>query len=357
MEFRFAPHAWPTRIVFQWKICKESGEMMTSRERVLRALEFNEVDRVPIEVSLGPEMEARFPSDVSSPRYTFGPGKSRGRSFVKGRYMDLWGCFWEAAENGVCGESVDHPLRKDWSALADFQPPWDVLEQADVSLVNGDCAGSDRFMIPMWGGGANLFERMQHLRGTEQLLMDLAYLEPEVYQLRDMVHDYFLRQLGLWMKTDVDAIHLHDDWGTQQSMLISPVLWREFFKPVYKDYCDLAHRHGKKVLMHSDGFIMDIIPDLIEIGLDALNAQIFCMDIEQLGERFRGRICFWGEIDRQYLLTRGTPEEVRAAVRRVAKAFMPEKKTGVVGMCFGGLGGTDHKWENMVAVYDEWSKI
>jgi len=327
---------------------------MTSRERIIRALEFEEVDRIPIDIWMGAEVESRYPSDISAPRYYFGPGRSWGQSGIKGRYMDVWGCLWEVAEDGVCGESVDSPLRKEWSALASFQPPWDVLDQADLSQVNGDCARSQKFMIPMWAGGANLFERMQHLRGTEQLLMDLAYLEPEVYRLRDMVHEFFMRQFALWMKTDIDAIHLHDDWGTQLSLLISPALWRDFFKPIYREYCDLAHRHGKKVLMHSDGFIMEIIPDLIEIGVDAINAQIFCMGIEMLAERFRGKICFWGEIDRQYLLTRGTEEEVREAVRHVARVFMPEKRTGIVGQCHNGK---DHKLENMIAVYDEWSRI
>jgi hypothetical protein len=304
---------------------------------------------------LGGEIKELYPPDVSEPPYTFGPGRSWGVEGVKGRRMDAWGCLWEAAEDGVTGECVDSPLRQDdWSALERFQPPWDVLEQADLSHVNASCAKSDKFMIPMWNGGANLFERMQHLRGTEQLLMDLAYLEPEIYRLRDMVHEYFMRQFELLVKTDIDGIHLVDDWGTQQTLLISPVLWRDFFKPMYKDYCDLARQHGKKVLMHSDGVIQDILPDLIEIGVNAINAQIFCMDIENLAERFRGKICFWGEIDRQYLLTQGTVEEVRAAVRRVARAFMPDKKTGVVGMCYWGK---DHKLENMRAVYDEWSKI
>jgi len=327
---------------------------MTSRERIKCALDFKLVDRIPIENPLSGESQERFPTDMSQPRYSYGPGRSRKQEHGSRRYTDVWGCVWDAAEDGVCGEVVESPLRADWSALAHFQPPWDVLEQADLSHVNQSCAGSDKFIIPMWGGGANLFERMQHLRGTENLFLDLAYLDPEIYRLRDMVHDYYCRQIKLWVDTDVDAIHLHDDWGTQQALLISPALWREFFKPLYKDYCDLAHSKGKYVVMHSDGFIQDILPDLIEIGVNAINAQLFCMNIESLGERFRGKMCFWGEIDRQYLLTRGSVEEVRAAVRRVAKAFMPEKKTGVVGQLHWGK---DHKYENMVAVFDEWSKI
>ena len=326
---------------------------MTSRERVTKALRFEEVDRIPIENGFS-ALQAKYPSDVAEPPYRYPSGRSHGEQNSKGWYMDLWGCGWEAGEDGVCGEVKESPLMDGWGGLKTFQPPWEVLDGADLSQVNRACAESGKFMISKWASMPNPFERMQHLRGTEQLFMDLALLEPELFELRDKVHAYFLRQMDMWTRTDVDGVQLVDDWGSQEALLISPTLWRSFFKPLYKDYCDLAHSRGKLVLMHSDGFILDIIPDLIEIGVDALNAQIFCMPIETLGERFAGKICFWGEIDRQRLLTSGTPEEVRQGVRRVARAFLKERRTGVVGQCFWGK---DHRPENCEAVYDEWSRI
>lgn len=91
------------------------------------------------------------------------------------------------------------------------------------------------------------------------------------------------------------------------------MLWRKMFKPLYQDYVDIAHRQGKYIFMHSDGYIMDIIPDLVEMGVDALNSQLFCMDIAELGRRFKSKMTFWGEIDRHYLLPYGTTEEIRPA--------------------------------------------
>lgn len=76
---------------------------------------------------------------------------------------------------------------------------------------------------------------MQFLRGTENLLMNLAYGEDKVYKLRDMLHEFFVREMEMWADTDVDGISFMDDWGTQKTLLISPILWREFFKPLYKD--------------------------------------------------------------------------------------------------------------------------
>jgi hypothetical protein len=312
---------------------------LTSRERVWRALRFQEVDRIPIENSFGGELELRYPADVARPPCRYPSGRSWGVENVKGRRMDIWGCVWESGEDGVCGEVKQSPLQTDWTGLDQYQPPWEVLDGADLSQVNSACAASTRFMLPMWGDlGNSPFERMQHLRGTEQLLMDLADLEPELYRLRDLVHAYFMRQVAMWCRTDVDAIHLADDWGTQRLLLISPALWREFFKPLYRDYCRVAHAHGKAVLMHSDGYIIDIIPDLIEIGINAVNAQLFCMPIETLAERFAGKICFWGEIDRQRLMPNGTTDEIRQAVRRVAAAMLRDRRTGVVGQRFDGKG-------------------
>ena len=106
---------------------------------------------------------------------------------------------------------------------------------------------------------------------------------------------------------------------------------------------------GKYAFMHADGFITDIFPDLVEIGLDAVNAQLFCMDIEDLGRRFSGRITFWGEIDRQHILARGTRNEVFAAVERVRRAL--DRRGGVIAQCEFGIGAGPG---NVFSVFEAW---
>jgi hypothetical protein len=115
----------------------------------------------------------------------------------------------------------------------------------------------------------------------------------------------------------LEIFGIGDDFAGNQGLLIQPKMWRELFKPLYAEYARIAKAGGKKLLMHSDGFILDIYEDLIEIGVDAINSQLFCMPIEEIGRRFKGRITFWGELDRQHVLPFGTVDEVRAAVRRV----------------------------------------
>lgn len=334
---------------------------MNSRERVIKTLRHEAVDRIPGNLWALPGVLmfrkdeydcvlAKYPGDFSSPAYSYGRGKRcKGDQCKVGENVDAWGAVWHVAEPGVIGEVKEHPL-SDWSALDSYKLPWELLDEADLSQVNKSCAQSDHFMLA--GTETRPFERMQFLRGTENLFMDLAYGEKEVYQLRDMLHEFYTREMRLWADTDVDGVSFMDDWGTQKTLLISPALWREFFKPLYKDYCDILHSKGKYAFFHSDGNIEAIYPDLIEIGVDAVNSQLFCMDIERLGERYAGKITFWGEIDRQHVLPFGTTEDVRNAVRRVAKAMLKEKRSGVIAQCEWGVRDSR---ENIEAVFDEWN--
>ena len=105
--------------------------------------------------------------------------------------------------------------------------------------------------------------------------------------------------------------------------------------------------------MHSDGHIFDIYDDLIEIGVDAVNSQLFCMDIEEIGRRHKGKITFWGEIDRQWALTVEDPQQARDAAKRVYDALY-DPRGGVIAQCQFGPGGRP---ANVAAVYETWNKL
>ena len=340
---------------------KEDHALMTSRERVIRALRFESPDRAPRDLwylsgvatyraDEIDEVLRRYPMDFTGPAARYGESRyARALQGATGFFMDSWGALWHVAEPGVAGEVKDAPI-KTWDNLRHYRVPWEILREADFSAVNESCAKTDRFVRV--GTETRPFERMQFLRGSEQLFLDLAYGERELYQLRDTLHDFFCRELEMWAKTDVDGIQFMDDWGSQRSLLVSPALWREFYKPLYRDYCAIIKGAGKFVFFHSDGFIEAIYPDLIEIGVDALNSQLFCMDVEGLGRKYKGKVTFWGEIDRQHLLPFGTPEEVREGVRRVRRA-LDDGRGGVIAQC--EWGNRDPS-ANIDAVFDEWAK-
>ena len=335
---------------------------MTSRERVFRALEFRRPDRAPRDYWALPwvsqfaaaefaALTAQLPSDMTGVDVLAAGERQRGQQGRKGTYVDAWGCAWEAAEDGVVGE-VKHPPLADWSALRTYQPPWEIVRKADWDAVNraqeANLAGQKRFFCCFTH--VRPFERMQFLRGSENLFLDLGYDSAEFHRLREMVHEFFLATLDGYARTDCDALSLMDDWGSQQSLLISPAMWRDVFKPMYKDYCDRIHGAGKKVFFHSDGHIFDIYEDLIEIGVDAVNSQLFCMDIEAVARQFKGRITFWGEIDRQHVLPFGTVQDVRRAVGRVRRA-LDDGTGGVFAQCEWGVNNPP---ANVRAVYEAW---
>lgn len=183
--------------------------------------------------------------------------------------------------------------------------------------------------------------------------MDLGEGSPEFMELLKIVHGFYRSQYEVWAGMEVDALVMMDDWGSQRSLLISPAQWREVFKPLYAEYVKIAHAGGKKFFMHSDGYIFDIYEDLIEIGVDAVNSQLFCMDIDAVGREFAGRITFWGEIDRQHILPYGTVRETEMAVERVVK-HLHRPEGGVIAQFDVTTGA---KMENCEAVFRTWDRL
>ena len=336
---------------------------MTSRERVRRALRFEGPDRVPRCLWKLPGVDrvrrgdlerilSRYPEDIVHPIRPYGRGVlQRGERYRIGETAtDEWGCDWQVAEDGVAGEVKEPPIRE-LRQIRNLEAPYEILEGADRAPIDALCGSSEQFVVA-WTT-VRPFERMQFLVGTETLLIELAGGSREMNLLQEGVHRFFLAEIDWWCATGVDGIMFMDDWGSQQSLLVSPELWRSRFKPLYREYCERIHAAGKHVFFHSDGNIEQIYGDLIEIGVDAVNSQLFCMDIERLGSRHRGRITFWGEIDRQRILPFGTPEEVRRAVRRVIDAlWAPEG--GVIAQCELGL---KDPVRNIEEVYETWREV
>jgi uroporphyrinogen-III decarboxylase len=278
-------------------------------------------------------IERDFPQDIITiPFACSEPVPGGGNAHAVGTFVDAWGCTFENLQDGIIGQ-VKAPRLADWSEAADLRFPRERLE-VELEKVTAFCGGTDRFVLA--GTCPRPFERLQFLRGSEALYLDLNRPPAELLELIQRLHAFYLEELAIWAKTEVDALTFMDDWGSQRALLVAPELWREIFKPLYADYIALAHQHGKHAFMHSDGHITEIIPDLIEIGLDALNSQVFCMGVEELGSRFAGEITFWGEMDRQHLLPRGSAAEIAHAARRMQAAF--HRNGGLIAQCEFGPG-------------------
>lgn len=330
---------------------------MTSRERVLRTLDGKNTGRIPRHLWTLPWADIHYPGAVKRIQKTYpddiiyappsliDPQVQQVDLFQKGTVTDEWGCVFTNLEAGIIGEVKDPPV-KNYDTYSLSTP--EFLLNIDKDQVNRFCAGHDEFII----GDAlpRPFERMQWLRGTENLYMDFALNPEQVIKLRDEVHEFYMKQLDVWCDTDIDGIWFMDDWGTQNSLLISHDMWKYFYEDCYRDYIELAHSKGKKAFMHSDGYILDIYQDLIDLGLDAVNSQLFCMDIEEIGRRFKGKITFWGELDRQHLLPYGSRKDVQEAVQKVYTNLY--ESGGCIAQSEIGPGAKPENIEEMFAAWD-----
>jgi uroporphyrinogen decarboxylase len=332
---------------------------MTGRERTRRALTFQKPDRAPRDVWALPfvslfrkaELDSlmqRYPMDICASQLSPGwSDKVVQASAHTGAYTDDWGSVWFVGEPGVIGE-VKRPAVTEWKELDRFQPPWHLVRERDLSYTNRSCEQSDQFMLS--DVTARPFERLQFIRGTENLFIDLADGTAGFHKLLEMVHEFYLEDIRSWCSSNVDAVFFMDDWGTKDCLLINPEVWRVVFKPLYKEYVEMIHAAGKFAFFHSDGNTEQIFSDLVEVGIDAINAQLFTMNLEEIARKYKGTISFWGEIDRQHVLPFGKREDVRAAVQRVRSA-LDDGLGGLIAQC---EWGKDNPAENIEAVFEYW---
>ncbi len=335
---------------------------MNARKLVLDTMEMRSHGRAPRDLWTLPWATKRYPDELSEIQRTFPAdmigtpgfnrerGISRGDMYVPGTSVDDWGCEFVNIHEGIIGEVKSPQIQSDdWDDADRVHIPREWLS-IDVEQINAYCRSHSDF-FRQCGCCPRPFEQLQFLRGTVNLYMDLMDPPENMRRFLDKMHAFYCEQLELWAKTEVDSLNFMDDWGSQRSLLIPPRVWREVFKPMYKDYIDIAHRAGKKILMHSDGNTLEILPDLIELGLDAINTQLFCIGVENLAP-FKGKITFWGEIDRQHLLPYGTPADIERAVALVKDTLWDNG--GCIAQCEFGPGGRP---ENVRMVYEAWDRL
>ena len=334
---------------------------MTGKERVLRTLEFRGPDRLPVDVWLLPaarmqhgealeEILRANPTDIAQITGPFDHGFTPAY-YPVGTFTDPWGSVWRNLQAGVIGE-VKQPVFADYAALDGYKAPTEeflaqwVANRESVAQNIARERANEKFVI---GGWISLFERFQFLRGTEDLYCDLAMDEPDMYRMADLVMGYMHTYLDAWLTMDIDAVAFGDDWGTQISLLVSPELWRRVFKPRYKELIDKIKAAGKKVFFHSDGYILALYPELIELGVDAVNSQLWCMGLDKVSA-YAGQITFWGEISRQTTLPNGTPQDVIDAAQAMKRALF-KNGGGLIGQC---ELNRDVPLENAKAFFEAW---
>ncbi len=335
---------------------------MNSKERVLKAFDHIEPDRVPLwygastgltnklikkcGVSNEEELMQRLHIDFRRVRekYVGPPLGSKN--------------FWGVDRGGVYyGQPMSHPLAgvESIDEVLDY-PGWPSIEWFDFSGIAEQCEQWEEYAI-IGGPWVVVFTDATELVGMDEFFIKM-YTHPEVMQaVIQKVSDFYYEMAIRFFESagnKIDIFFFGDDMGTQLSLLISLNHWRTFCKPHIKRFLELARQWNLKTMFHSCGAIREIIPDLVELGLDALNpVQVSArgMDLMELKTEFGEKLTFHGGIDHQRILAFGSEYDVRKEVRRVIDIMAPGG-----GYCLApshDLMLDEFPVENVIAMYDE----
>jgi len=322
---------------------------MTHKDRFLTAINHQEPDRVPLCAWYTPEAEKallRHLGVESEKTETYkaaggplpilmdhdfliswiGPCTSYYSNPAE-EYTDEWGIGWKWFKNAAGGsytEMVRHPLADLVDPAAFILPDFTREDRYTGTLRMIADYGAEYGI--MGGCACTLFELAWYLRGMQKVMEDLAenkdFMHAYLDRLMTWVDEAGTRLVGL----GVDVLWIGDDFGMQDRMLISPQSFREFFKPRYAQLFAKWKTLNPvlKIAFHSDGNILPIIPDLIEVGLDILNPiQPKSMDPARVKREFGDKLTFWGTVDIQEVMPFGTAEdvanEVKLRIRTVGK--------------------------------------
>jgi hypothetical protein len=166
--------------------------------------------------------------------------------------------------------------------------------------------------------------------------MDLAEEPPQLPRLIEMVISYQERVIAKSLECGVNIFVFHDDLGTQKQLMMSPKTFRKWLKPGYVRLWTPIKGTGQYVYLHSDGMIREILPDLIEIGLDIINPQVGVNGVDAIAEICKGRICIKANLDDQDIIPSGEPREIREHVREVVmKLGSPQGGLGIEAKLIG----------------------
>ena len=336
---------------------------MNMRERVYRTVKFGQPDKVPLEIHYDiktlekyrlniKKLINMYPNQFLVVQYTPPKGFKITDPYTEKESIDEWGVVWTSDVNqGI--RVISHPLES-----------WDKLEEYAFPDINGtgrfDLAKNllktnkeNKFTIGLvW---FTFFERLWFLRGFKNCIMDIMQRDKRLYDLADRLMAFNMEAIKRTLELGIDAIWLSDDYGHQRGLIFPLKIWLDFFLPRWKEMFSAIHKGGAITMLHSCGNIEQIISYLIDAGLDVLNpVQPQAMNIDRLGEKYRGKICFFGGVDVQGTLPKGTKKDVEDEVKHLIWTLGDENG--------GYIGGTSHTiladtpFRNIKAMYKAFEK-
>ena len=298
---------------------------LTERQRFLMDMDLSGRPEVLSHVHIWYQVWEEF-GDKLEPLVGFSPYVSvhldrKPNQLAGSEATDVWGCGWVYPLESHDGQCTGHPISS-WSDLNSYSPPdpakytdWKEAEKRVQRLkAKGKVAAGST-------DHGFIFLRLTYLRGFENLMMDMADSRPELERLIDIVEDYWFQVVKRWVEIGVDTVSFGDDLGLQDALPISPAAWRKYIKPSYARIFSYCRSNGVHVSLHSDGYIVDIIPDLIDCGVSSINPQDLVNGLDNLERLAKGKVYIHLDIDRQQITVFGKPEEVDRHILNCVKTL------------------------------------
>jgi uroporphyrinogen decarboxylase len=295
---------------------------MTKKERVIKSLHHEQPDITPYSISMTipaqKKMAAYYGDSGFSDKlgnHIFCVTRQLKNAQVKPEQIlqaDEFGVVWDKSVDKDIGIVHEYPVNEKNVETYPFPDPENDDYYSHIPALLKERA--DSFLEASIG--FSLFERAWTLAGMEKVLLSFVDNPAFIETLLDRLTDWLIKCVRKFSAfNDINAIHFGDDWGQQHGLIMGPVCWRKYLKPRLAEIYGEVKKHNKYVSIHSCGDIQEILPDLIEIGLNIFNPfQPEVMDVNKMKELYGGRLTFFGGISLQKTLSFGTPEDVKAEV-------------------------------------------
>ena len=301
---------------------------MTKRERIKNAIEHRAGDKCPhnIELTSGAMQQfcafagfskEEFPvfADNHIEKLSFNGGKEISEGHFQDEYSVVWNRTGPDKDIGIIEKYI-----LENAGISSLVMP--EVNAAEIEAKSRAFLANGTYTFKLAKIGILLFERAWSLRGMENLFFDMYNDEEFVEVLLDKITSYNLEIIGEALKYDFDGFYFGDDYGQQHGILMSPVIWRKFFKPCLARMFEPIKRKGLPVMLHSCGNIELILPDLIEIGLDVYQTvQPEIYDLEKLKKNYGSELCFYGAVSTQKTLAFAEPDELKTVIRNTIKTM------------------------------------
>jgi hypothetical protein len=326
-----------------------------NREQWLKVAELKGCGRIPCFVLITDAVWKQWPDKVDAIKQRYpelftdhlGIG---GLPVEQPRYkggqtqIDRWGCVWTNSYDGIEGVVTQHRL-DDWAGLKDLKVPDPAVEghMADIDWEQTALHIRKRKAEGKLACGfvfhGFLFQRLYYLRGFENLMIDIATKDKNLDRLIDIVSAFNKELVARYLALGVDVMWFGDDLGTQTSLTIGPDDFRRYIKPAYAEIFKMCRQAGTHVYLHTDGYIVEIMPDLIETGVTIINPQDICNGLENIKKHLKGKICIDLDIDRQSIVPFGTARRIDDHIRNYVETLRsPEGGLMLVCGIYPGTG-------------------